>query len=260
MSITTKTGNSILDRLISNMVFIEGGSFRMGEQFGSYHAKKHVEPIHQVTLSNFYIGKFQVRQSEWKEIMGYNHSQFIGDQNPIERVSWDECNEFISKLTKLTQLKFSFPTEAQWEFAAKGGKHSKKYLYSGSNQLYDVGWCYYNSGEAREVLISKGSWFEKPKTRSEIINNRTHPVGSLYGNELDIYDMSGNVDEWCLDWHAPYSVGSQNNPLGPSFGECKVYRGGNWRGDFSLCETIRRNKLPPHGTDPTLGLRLALNI
>jgi formylglycine-generating enzyme required for sulfatase activity len=85
-------------------------------------------------------------------------------------------------------------------------------------------------------------------------------VGSLHENELDIYDMSGNVDEWCLDWHAPYSVSSQNNPLGPSSGECKVYRGGNWRGDFSLCETIHRNKLKPYGTDPALGLRLALNI
>ena len=156
MHITTKTGNSILDRLISNMVFVEGGSFHMGKQFGPYSSTKDVEPVHQVTLSNFYIGKYQLKQSEWREIMGYNHSHFDGEQNPVDMVSWDECNEFISKLNKLTQLEFSFPTEAQWEYAAKGGKQTRKYLYSGDDNYTEVGWCYYNSGDTIEILISKG--------------------------------------------------------------------------------------------------------
>jgi formylglycine-generating enzyme required for sulfatase activity len=186
------------------MVFVEGGTFQMGSSSGESDEK----PVHLVTLSSFKIGKYEVTQEQWKAVMGSNPSFFSGCDNcPVESVSWNDVQEFIRKLNAQTGKDYRLPTEAEWEFAAKGGKQSRGYTYSGSNDLGSVAWYDDHNGE-----------------------NKTHPVGSKQGNELEIYDMTGNVWEWCSDWHGPYSSYNETNPTGASSGQYRVLRGGSWRG------------------------------
>ena len=214
----TPSQRAVLEKLIANMVKVEGSTFTMGatpEQGND--AYEYERPAHQVTLSDYYIGRYEVTQKEWQAVMGDNPSKFYGDNLPVENVSWNDCQDFINKLNQLTGLKFRLPTEAQWEYAARGGKQSKGYKYSGSDKIRDVAWYYGNSGI------------------------KTHKVGTKHPNELGIYDMSGNVWEWCGDCYYSYSSSAQTNPTGPSSGSARVLRGGSWSSYARSCRVSDRN-------------------
>lgn len=217
------------------MVYVEGGTFRMGatSEQGS-DAWGWEKPVHSVTLSGYYIGKTEVTQALWKAVMGSNPSCFKGDNLPVERVSWNDCQEFIRKLNALTGQNYRLPTEAEWEFACRGGNNSRGYKYSGSNNLGSVAWYDGNSG------------------------NKTHPVGTKAPNELGIYDMSGNVWEWCSDWYGDYRRVAQTNPIGPYDGSYRVGRGGSWDAYARICRSSDRNGDSPALRSTNFGLRLAL--
>ena len=221
-----------VDGVSFKMIAVEGGTFKMGcNDSDAYDDEK---TIHNVTLSSYYIGETQVAQALWKAVMGNNPSYFKGDNLPVENVSWDDCQKFISKLNSLTGQNFRLPTEAEWEFAARGGNNSNHYQYSGSNELGDVAWYAGNSGD------------------------KTHVVATKQPNELGLYDMSGNVWELCSDWYGNYSSSSQTNPTGPNSGSFRVIRGGNRLYDARCCRSSHRgNDWSDHGSDD-LGLRLVL--
>ena len=218
------------------MVNVEGGTFTMGatsEQGGD--AESDERPTHKVKLSNYSIGETEVTQALWQAVMGYNPSQFKGDlQRPVEKVNWNDCQTFIKELNQLTGENFRLPTEAEWEYAARGGKYSKGYKYSGSNSIGYVAWYDSNS------------------------SNVTHPVKTKQPNELGIYDMSGNVWEWCSDWHDYYSVSTQTNPKGPSSGSRRVVRGGSWISYVRFCRVTDRGSYSPYNNGEFGGLRLVL--
>ena len=218
-----------------NMVWVDGGTFRMGatSEQGS-DAWNSEKPVHSVTLSGYYIGKTEVTQSLWKAVMGSNPSRFEGDNLPVEFVSWDDCQEFIRKLNALIGQNFRLPTEVEWEFACRGGNNSRGYKYSGSNYIDNVAWYYGNSGE------------------------KTLPVATKSPNELGIYDMSGNVWEWCSDWYGDYSSSAQTNPKGPYDGSYRVSRGGGWCDNARNCRSSIRDCGVQDCRDYFLGLRLAL--
>ena len=218
------------------MIPVEGGTFTMGATSEMKNPDDDEQPTHPVTLSSYYIGETEVTQALWKAVMGSNPSRFKGDNLPVECVSWDDCQEFIRKLNSLTSQNFRLPTEAEWEFACRGGNNSRGYKYSGSNNLGSVAWYDGNSG------------------------NKTHPVGTKAPNELGIYDMSGNVWEWCADWYGDYSSGAQTNPTGPYGGSNRVYRGGSWNYDVGRCRSSNRDFYYPWIRDIILGLRLALSL
>ena len=227
------------------MVPVAGGTFTMGgtAEQGS-DAQNNEKPTHQVTLSNYSIGMTEVTQELWMAVMGTNPSYFSIDYNrPVEYVSWNDCQEFITRLNALTGKKFRLPTEAEWEYAARGGNKSKGYKYAGSNTVDDVAWYYSNSG-------GKGS--SHPDWG-------THAVGEKQPNELGLYDMSGNVQEWCNDWYAYYSAGAQTNPTGPGETTMRVYRGGHWNALTAAdCRVSYRFGNGPRGSYYYHGLRLAL--
>lgn len=220
-----------------NMISVHGGTFQMGatsEQSITYSDEK---PVHSVTLSDYYIGETEVTQELWQAVMGSNPSYYSGDPLcPVECVSWNDCQTFIQKLNVLTGENFKLPTEAQWEYAARGGRNSKGYQYSGSNTIGDVAWYTSNSG------------------------SKTHPVKSKSPNELGLYDMSGNVREWCSDWYSSgyYSSSPSNDPTGPSSGSGRVLRGGSWYNNAEFCRVASRNIGYPGGRYSHDGLRLAL--
>ena len=248
-SVTPKQ-KEILSRLIGNMVRVDGGSFEMGatSEQGS-NVTSDEELVHQVTLSDYYIGKYEVRQSEWEVVMGNNPSYFKGDDLPVEGVSWSDCHEFIERLNALTGLSFKLPTEAQWEYAARGGRWSKGYKYSGSNDLEEVGWSWENSG----VQVLTGEWDEKKVKKNHC---QTHPVGEKHPNELGLYDMSGNVWEWCQDWYGYYNRNTQVDSAGPARGSYRVARGGCWFRDAWFCRVSYRNCQTPVHCYSYLGFRL----
>ena len=217
------------------MIAVKGGTFTMGatsEQGSDVDSDE--KPTHRVTLNDYYIGETEVTQALWEAVMGSNPSYFKGSNLPVERVSWEDCQEFISRLNSLTGENFSLPTEAEWEYAARGGNKSKGYKYSGSNNIDHVAWCY-------------GS-----------ISGNTHAVKQKQANELGLYDMSGNVYEWCLDWYGSYSSGSQTNPIGPSSGEYRVLRGGSWHLNPRGCRVSSRNDSRPGTRIGCYGLRVCL--
>ena len=218
-----------------NMVWVEGGTFRMGAtpEHGS-DAFDDEKPVHSVTLSSFYIGKTEVTQALWETVMGSNPSEFKGDDLPVDIVSWDDCQEFIRKLNDLTGQNFRLPAEAEWEFACRGGNNSRGYKYSGNNYIDNVAWYTDNSGD------------------------KTHPVATKSPNELGIYDMSGNVWEWCSDWKGNYSSGAQVNPKGPCKGVSRVLRGGSWYDDARYCRSSFRHFSGPGFRGKLLGFRLSL--
>lgn len=216
------------------MVYVSGGSFNMGatsEQTEPYDNEK---PVHSVTLSSYMIGETEVTQALWQAVMGNNPSEFKGTSNPVESVSWFECQKFLSKLNSLTGQSFRLPTEAEWEFAARGGNKSNSMEYSGAYSLGNCGWYEGNSG------------------------SKTHPVATKQANELGIYDMSGNVREYCQDWYGSYSNSAQTNPQGPSSGLYRVYRGGCWNYNAGRCRSAYRYSCDATNRANNLGLRLAL--
>ena len=213
------------------MINVEGGTFQMGSN--DSEASSDEKPVHSVTLSDYYIGETEVTQELWEAVMGSNPSGYKGSKNPVENVSWDDCQDFIKKLNKLTGKNFRLPTEAEWEYAARGGNKSRGYKYSGSNTFGDVAWYWHNS------------------------SREPHPVGTKTPNELGLYDMSGNVWEWCSDWYGDYSSSSQTNPTGPATGSGRVLRGGSWIGRTS-CRVAFRGNDSPGGRDHLGGFRLAL--
>lgn len=226
----------VIQNLVDNMVYIEGGTFMMGAAKEQGSDVTHDEkPAHQVTLSSFSLGKYEVTQDEWEAVMGSNPSKFKSARHPVETVSWNECQEFIRKLNAMTGYLFRLPTEAEWEFAARGGNKSKGYKYSGSNDLDQVAWYGYekNSGKT------------------------THDVGLKYPNELGLYDMSGNIKEWCQDWYSDYDSSSQSNPMGPASGSSRVCRGGSWNNGVLDCRVSTRSYRPGDGSNIFTGLRLA---
>ncbi len=217
------------------MIRVEGGTFMMGatNEQGS-DADDDEKPVHQVTLSDYYIGETQVTQALWQAVMGSNPSDFKGANRPVENVSWNDCQEFIRKLNELTGKRFRLPTEAEWEFAARGGKKSKGYKYSGSNNINEVAWYDGNSGGGTKDVKTKSA------------------------NELGLYDMSGNVWEWCNDWYDTYPSSPQTNPQGLSSGSGRVCRGGSWSYDAASCRSAFRLHFTPTYGAINLGLRLAL--
>ena len=230
LTIPVKNGINI------EMVKVEAESFNMGATPEMKKPADREKPVHRVTLTNdYYIGKYEVTQALWQAVMGSNPSNFKGDALPVEQVSWNDCQDFISKLNAMTGKRFRLPTEAEWEYAARGGKKSRGYQYSGSNTLGDVAWYNDNSG---------------PKT---------HAVGTKQPNELGIYDMTGNVMEWCQDWYGSYSSSPQTNPTGAVSGSGRVNRGGSWYLSARECRSSFRGSHAPDDRYIGLGLRLVLS-
>jgi formylglycine-generating enzyme required for sulfatase activity len=219
------------------LIAVQGGTFTMGwlEERDDPEGYVWEKPAHQVTVSSFKIAKYPVTQKQWVALMGSNSSHFQGDENlPVEMVSWLDAQEFIAKLNEATGKKYRLATEAEWEYAARGGNKSGNFKYSGSNNIDEVAWYWENS------------------------DNKTHPVGTKKANELGIYDMSGNVWEWCNDWYAEYTVESQTNPQGPAEGSDRVFRGGSWGSVPLICRVAYRGGNTPEFRDDGFGFRLVL--
>ena len=219
------------------LVKVEAGSFNMGATPEMQEPYRNEKPVHRVTLTNnYYIGKYEVTQALWQAVMGSNPSQIKGDNLPVETVDWNDCQGFISKLNAMTGKRFRLPTEAEWEYAARGGKKSRGYQYSGSNTLGDVAWYDGNSGF------------------------KTHAVGTKQPNELGIYDMAGNVLEWCQDRYGSYSSSPQTNPTRAVGGAGRVNRGGSWYSSARDCRTSFRSTLVTSDIrSDDLGFRLVLS-
>ena len=229
------THTFIANNVMFEMVRVEGGTFTMGataEQASDAFSDE--LPTHKVTLSPFLIGKYEVSQTLWLAVMGENPSVNTGINLPVDNVTWNECQTFITKLNELTGKNFRLLTEAEWEYAARGGNKSKGYKYSGSNNLGDVAWYIDNS------------------------NNTSHAMGTKAPNELGIYDMTGNVMEWVSDWKGSYSSGAQTNPTGPDSGTYRVNRGGSYGNVERLSRITNRNSIDPNMSSKTMGLRLCL--
>jgi len=229
----------VLNGIEINMVYVEGGTFTMGASGADLEASDDEFPAHVVTLSSYYICTTEVTQQLWRAVMGTNPSENSSNVLcPVEYVNWNMCQEFITKLNTMTGQNFRLPTEAEWEFAARGGNKSEGYLYSGSNVIADVAWYKSNS------------------------NDKTHPVASKAPNELGLYDMSGNVSEWCSDWYASYyDIDSSVDPTGgPQSWMGKVYRGGSMVGVASACRVTKREKQSVSNKYRMLGLRLAMSV
>ena len=226
------------------MIPVEGGTFTMGatDEQGS-DGNDRERPVHQVTLSTFYIGQTEVTQALWQEVMGENPSYFKGGTLPVENVSWEDCRLFIAALNDVTGRTFRLPTEAEWEFAARGGNESGGYKYSGSDLIDGVAWY-----SGNDSWMMRGTDYYG-----------THPVATRNPNELGLNDMSGNVHEWCQDWFGRYSSDDQVDPTGPASGTGRVYRGGSWYFDEWFCRVSFRNSVAPTYRSYGIGLRLALS-
>ena len=230
-TLTKGGGNASIGNI--EMVYVKGGTFTMGataeQGSDAYSGEK---PTHSVTLLDYYIGKYEVTQAQWRAVMGSNPSKWKGDNLPVDNVSWNDIQEFIKKLNAQTGKRFRLPTEAEWEYAARGGNKSEGYKYSGSDNIDDVAWYYDNS------------------------SIKTHPVGQKTPNELGIYDMTGNVWEWCQDWYGDYSSEAQTNPTGPSSGSTRVLRGGGWYIVARYCRVSYRIGSTPGDRSNDRGFRL----
>lgn len=240
----------IIKSVTFTMVKVDGGTFTMGARIKQRKdADDDERPTHPVTLSDYYIGQTEVTQALWEAIMGESVTQIanregwstygVGADYPMYYISYDNCTTFVDKLNTLlsSQLggkRFALPTEAQWEFAARGGNKSKDYKYAGSNNLDEVAWYNGNS------------------------DDNTHPVAQKQPNELGLYDMSGNVYEWCKDWYDDYSSNAQTDPQGPADGSGRVYRGGSWVNLAGGCRVSDRSSIMPAYRSDYLGLRLCL--
>ena len=219
------------------MIRVEHGTFMMGVKNGNQNCSNSEMPEHKVTLTkDYYIGETQVTQALWESVMGNNPSYYKGANQPVECVSWDECQTFIKQLNLKTGKTFRLPTEAEWEFAAKGGNWSRHTQYSGSDDIDDVAWYNGNS------------------------NGKTFSTKSKRSNELGIYDMSGNVWEWCQDWYGDYMDSDQIDPLGPKEGKYRVSRGGSWADNANICRSSSRDFSLSGCKNHYHGLRLVISI
>ena len=228
----------VIQRLINNMVLVEGGAFMMGNHIEKDKSSKEYLS-HKVAVSTFFIGKFVVTQEEWYAVMGSSPSWFKGEKLPVEQVSWNDCQTFITKLNKITGKHFRLPTEAEWEYAARGGNYTKKHLYSGSSNIYNIAWFAGNSKDS------------------------TFRVGQKSANELGLYDMSGNVWEWCKDYFEVdyYSKSPSDNPKGPSTGtRGRVGRGGCFANDSDFCKVFIRSGFSQDKKSKHIGFRLAMSV
>jgi formylglycine-generating enzyme required for sulfatase activity len=222
------------------MVYIEGGSFEMGSRglwgiIGEKDRDKDEGPAHRVDLDGFWMGKFEATQEQYEAVMGTNPSLFKGAKNPVETVSWDDATEFCVKLSSKTGRTFRLPTEAEWEYACRAGSLSRFSFGDSDSDLGDYAWFSGNSGRT------------------------THPVGQKEPSACGLYDMHGNVWEWCADWFGSYSSGVQKNPTGPSSGSDRVDRGGGWYSYPGDCRSAFRDDFSPGFTSDGLGFRVALS-
>ena len=251
----TKADGTPIGKLKTNnnkqvdLVFVEGDTFQMDSTDG----ESDEELFHSVTVSNFHISKYPVTQKQWIDVMGSNPSHFKGDNLPVENISWYDAVDFCNKLSQKEGLTpaytingtdvtcnwkaigYRLPTEAEWEFAAKGGNKSKGFVYAGSDNIDEVAWYESNSG------------------------NKTHAVGTKKANELGIYDMAGNVWEWCWDWKAPYSSSAKPNPSGPDSGFYRILRGGSCCFNAERCRSASRGINYPNHSDHNGGFRVVRN-
>ncbi len=222
---------------VTGMVFVwvEGGCYEMGCGDWTDSCGSDESPVHEVCVDGFWMGKYEVTQGQWQQIMGSNPSYFkTGDNYPVETVSWNDCQNFINKLNSQSGSTFRLPTEAEWEYAARSGGREEK--YAGGNDLDGLGWYSSNSG------------------------SHTHEIGTKAANGLGIYDMSGNVYEWCQDWYAfNYYAGSpRDNPKGPSTGSYRVSRGGAWSHNAQNCRAAKRYNGGPDRKYDNMGFRVVL--
>ena len=223
------------------MMPVKGGTFMMGARDNDPYVRPWESPAHEVTLSDYYIGETEVTQALWRAVMSSNPSWFSSAngyannlQRPVEKITYANCVSFITKLNQKTGKTFRLVTEAEWEFAARGGNRSKGYMYSGSDDLEEVGW---HKGNSDDI---------------------THPVASKAPNELGIYDMSGNVEEWCSDWYGLYTYKPATNPIGPSSGDARIVRGGCWDQAFRMSRVTARHEGFPTSPNVHTGLRIAM--
>lgn len=234
----------VVRNLVANMVSVSGGTFRMGAQNSDpqsdnydTEARDNENPVHEVTLSNYYIGKFEITQREWRTIMGdeldWPEQYGRGDDFPAYNVSRTDALRFVERLSAMTRLPFRLPTEAQWEYAARGGNNSQHYRYSGSNDVDEVAW------------------------HKENANGSLHPVGGKLSNELGLHDMSGSLWEWCLDTYGPYPSTPQTDPLADS-GSPFVLRGGAWTYFPTYCRVTCRDSFSGNDASVSVGFRVAM--
>ncbi|MFZ4476294.1 MAG: SUMF1/EgtB/PvdO family nonheme iron enzyme [Saprospiraceae bacterium] len=225
-----KKAETIIDPTAGTFNWVKGGSFQMGSKSDG--------PIHSVTVSDFYLGQTEVTQAQWRAVMGENPSRFSDcDDCPVEQVSWDDVQLFITKINNRNGGDmYRLPTEAEWEYAARGGKQKKGYTYAGGNEIDAVGWYKRNA------------------------DNKTHRVKSKTANALGLYDMSGNVWEWCSDWHAAYDLASLTDPTGASSGTHRIFRGGSWVNDQDDCAVSFRSFINVSFRYYGLGFRLAREV
>ena len=228
-----EASDPVIKGIEENMIYVEGGTFTMGVKDSGRNGW---DP-HTVTVSSFFIGSKEITQKEWFKVMGdvANPSRWSGDDLPITNVSHEAVMEFISKLNEITGREYSLPTEAQWEYTARGGNRQLPTDYSGSTLLDEVGWYEPNGSK------------------------RTHDAGTRKPNSLGIYDMSGNVAEWCSDWFEQYPTAAQTDPKGPAAGMFKVVRGGAWNSPEQECRVYWRDRAKPIVGKQNLGFRLVLN-
>jgi formylglycine-generating enzyme required for sulfatase activity len=215
-----------LDLAKVDLVLVQGGTFEMGSNEGINYADE--KPTHSVTVSSFYIARQLVTQVQWQAVMGNNPSTNQCDSCPVENISWNDAQAYCQKQSRLTGRTYRLPTEAEWEYAARGGNQGHGYTYSGSNNIDEVGW------------------------NNDISGGKSYPVSQKQPNELGLYDMTGNVWEWCSDWYDKdyydkeyYSGNPSQNPQGPSTGSYRVMRGGSWANSPDNCRVARRNRDPP---------------
>jgi formylglycine-generating enzyme len=229
------------------MIFVKGGNFFMGCDNHRFLTEEYnnEKPLHRVHVGSYYIGKFEVTNGLWKKLMGIYPPAYNGvdygnkdcESCPVVKVSWDDAQEFIKRLNAKTGKHYRLPTETEWEYAARGGKYSEKYEYSGSNKINEV------------------AWYGKP-------NSTTHPIGQKKPNELNIHEMTGNVAEWCQDWYGEdyyKTTVDAIDPKGPTKGEKRVVRGGSYFDDDVVCRTVYRSRLAPDTRQWNLGFRLAMD-
>lgn len=228
-----------------DMLLVEGGTFMMGGRVDiDPYVKPWELPVHQVTLSDYYICTTEVTQALWRAVMGTSQNPswftsangYTNDFNrPVEKVTFAKCQSFITKLNQKTGKTFRMLTDAEWEYAARGGKYDHGYMFAGGNDIDEIAWHIDNSGEV------------------------THAVGTKMPNELGIYDMAGNVGEWCSDWYGLYTEEAQTNPTGPLTGTARIVRGGSWGQGWRMNRVTYRREGIPNDDNVNVGLRIAMS-